>query len=56
MPARAWLALCQMHPNGSSTAELKHRETRYGREDLRYRKELIGARQRKKKGSEKNCF
>ena len=53
MPTRAWLALCQTHQNGFSTAELNRHETRYGRDYLRYRRELIAAQHRRKKETEK---
>ena len=48
MPTRAWHALCQQN-----ATELNRHETRYGREYLRYRKELVTAQDKRKKGEQK---
>ena len=45
MPTRAWHALCQQN-----ATELNRHETRYGREYLRYRKELVAAQDKRKEG------
>ena len=48
MATRAWLALCRNDSNGYSMNVVNRNETRYGRDYLRYRKELIASQAKRK--------